>query len=268
MYLAVPPGQKTLAWSQMALDREARKLVNIANTVAAMHLRDGLTRIKFVEEIRDLVMQTLAVVRKTPTLDAFTQAVLTLRAETAKLLEQDRLIRTRAAQLYAKVEFVKENNKIVGYVISAVHIVISGITVVGGAMMMSTMTPMGLLAGAILVADGANGITKEISKLRLGNNSHSEGIVADKAIEVAKYLGFKGETGLAVFNAISLGAGVYGVFGLMRKPEAWRLFRWMPTDFYRKVDTMSRPQLTIKVVNYGLKAQVVFDLLTTSEKSH
>ena len=42
------------------------------------------------------------------------------------MLEQARLLRTKAAKLYAKVEFIRENNKIVGYVISAVSVVLAG----------------------------------------------------------------------------------------------------------------------------------------------
>lgn len=84
-------------------------------------------------------------------------------AETmANLEEQGRLLRSKATELYARVEFVSENNKIVGYMISAVHVVISGFAVVGGALMISTMTPLGVLAGAILVMDGLNGLSKEI----------------------------------------------------------------------------------------------------------
>ena len=42
-----------------------------------------------------------------------------LRAENENLLEQDRLLRTKAAQLYAKVELIKEDNKTVGYGLKA-----------------------------------------------------------------------------------------------------------------------------------------------------
>jgi len=72
-----------------------------------------------------------------------------LRAETNNLEEQGRLLRTRVAQLYAKIEFVRENNKIVGYVISAIQVVVSGMAIAGGVLMVSTMTPIGMLAGAI-----------------------------------------------------------------------------------------------------------------------
>lgn len=32
-----------------------------------------------------------------------------------------------------------------------------------------------------------------------------------------------------------------------------------------KVDTMSRPKLTMKIVSYGVKAKVIFDLLSTDQ---
>ncbi|MBO1811543.1 DUF4225 domain-containing protein [Serratia ureilytica] len=264
MYLAVPPGQKTIAWSEMALDREVRKLVNIANTVSASHLKDGLTRFKFVEEIRGLITQQLTALRKAKSIDAYTQATQVLQAETANLLEQDRLIRTKAAQLYAKVEFVKENNEIVGYVISAVSVVLAGFEIVAGVALFGTMTPVGMLAGATLVLDGLNGISKEINNNLLGKQE-SQGVFADGATSAAEFLGFQGNTGLAVYNGISLAANVYGVFGLIRKQNAWRLFHYVPQDFYRKVSSMSRPMLTMKIVGYGLKAKIVFDLLTTDK---
>lgn len=169
----------------------------------------------------------------------------------------------KTAKLYAKVEFVRENNKIVGYVISAVHIVLSGAALFGGMIMMSTMTPIGVLAGAILFVDGFNGITKEASHIRYGDQFKSDGIFADSSMEAAKYMGFKPESGLAFYNAVTLSASVYSIFGLARKPGAWRLFRWLPRDYYRKVETMNRPKLTMKIVGYGVKAKVIFDLLAT-----
>jgi len=85
-------------------------------------------------------------------------------------------------------------------------------------------------------------------------------------MEAAKYMGFTSESGLAFYNAVTLSAGVFSILGLSRKPGAWRLFRWLPRDYYRKVETMSRPKLTMKFVGYGVKAKVIFDLLSTDNK--
>lgn len=260
-------GGRNKAWSETMVNLEARKLINTANSLSAYHLQDGLIRMKFVQEIRDVVEQQFAAARRAKSDEECMACVRNLRAETANLLEQGRMLRTKAAKLYAKIEFVRENNKIVGYVISAVHVVLSGIAVFGGVLMLSAMTPIGVLAGAILVVDGANGITKEIINLTPGHRAHSEGAIADKAMEAAQFMGFKPESGLAFYNALTLSASVYSIFGLTRKPEAWRLFRWVPRDYSRKVETMSRPKLTMNIVGYGVRAKVIFDLLSTDGTS-
>ena len=261
-------GGRNKDWAEMMVNLEARKLINVANTISSFHLRDGLTRIKFIEEIRGVVEQQFAAARRAKSDDECLTCIKNLRAETENLQEQDQLLRRQAAKLYAKIEFVKENNKIVGYVISAVHVVISGLTIVGGAMMISSMTPVGMLAGATLVMDGINGLSKEITPLMYGEKYRTEGFFADGAMEAAQFMGFKPQTGLAAYNAATLGASVYSIFGLARKPGAWRLFRWLPRDYYRKVDNMSRPKLTMKIVGYGVKAKVIFDLLSTEGNNH
>lgn len=261
-------GGRNKAWVETMVNLEARKLLNTANTLSAFHLSDGLTRIKFVQEIKELIEQQFAIARRAKSDEECMTCIKNLRAEAANLQEQDKMLRTRVAKIYAKIEFVRENNKIVGYVISAVHIVVSGAALFGGMIMMSTMTPVGVLAGAVLFIDGVNGITKEAAHLRYGDQYKSEGIFADGAMEVAQYMGFKPESGLAFYNAATLSASAYSIFGLARKPGAWRLFRWLPRDFYRKVDTMSRPKLTMKIVGYGVKAKVIFDLLTTDSISN
>lgn len=51
-------------WAETMINLEARKLINIANTMSSFHLRDGLTRIKFVQEIKDVVEQQFAAARR------------------------------------------------------------------------------------------------------------------------------------------------------------------------------------------------------------
>ncbi|WON78508.1 DUF4225 domain-containing protein [Serratia sp. UGAL515B_01] len=256
-------GGRNKAWAETMVNIEARNLINTANSLSSFYLRDSLIRMKFIQEIKDLVEQQFAIARRAKSDEECITCIKNLRVETENLQEQDRMLRTKAAALYAKVEFVRENNKIVGYVISAVHIVVSGAALFGGMIMMSTMTPIGVIAGAILFVDGINGITKEASHLRYGDQFKSEGIFADSSMKTAKYMGFKPESGLAFYNAVTLSASVYSIFGLAKKPGAWRLFRWLPRDYYRKVETMSRPKLTMKIVGYGVKAKVIFDLLAT-----
>lgn len=253
-------------WAETMINLEARKLINTANMLSASHLGDSFTRMKFVQEIKGVIDQQFATARRAKSDEECMACVKNLRAETESLEEQGRMLRIKAAKIYAKVDFVRENNKIVGYVISAVNIVLSGVILFGGFVMLSTMGPVGVLAGATLIVDGINGLSKElINFAQPTGHSSSKGIVADSVMQTAQFMGFSPKTGLAFYNGITLGASFYSIFGLVRKPGAWRLFRWMPSDYYRKVETMSRPKLTIKIVGYGVKAKVIFDLLTTDK---
>ncbi|MFC0140020.1 DUF4225 domain-containing protein [Erwinia mallotivora] len=256
-------GGRNRAWAETMVNMEARKLVNLASQLSAFHLPDGLTRIKFCQEIKHVVEQQFALARKAKSDEECIACISTLRAEQDNLYEQSRMLRMKTAKLYAKVEFVRENNKIMGYVISGVNIVISGVAIFSGFVMISTLGPIGVLAGAILVTDGLNEISKEvINYSQPAGDKPSDGIFGDSAMQAAQFMGFKPEAGLAFYNTATLSASVYSIFGLARRQAAWRLFRWLPRDYYRKVETMSRPKLTMKIVGYGVKAKVIFDLLT------
>lgn len=256
-------GRRNKAWVETMVNLEARKLVNTANALAAFHLRDGLTKINFVREIQAVVEQQFAIARRAKSDEECMACISNLRNETKSLEYQGQMLCMKTAKLYAKVEFFRENNKLVGYVISAVKVVVSGMAIFGGGVMIATGTPIGVLAGAILITDGINQISKEAINLSKFSDSKSEGIIADQSMEIAHFMGFKPESGLAVYNSISLTASVYSIVGLSRRPEAWRLFRYLPGDFYRKVNTISTPKLTMKIAGYGVKAKVIFDLIST-----
>lgn len=42
-------------WAETMVNLEARKLINAANTLSAFHLSDSLTRMKFVQEIKEFI---------------------------------------------------------------------------------------------------------------------------------------------------------------------------------------------------------------------
>ena len=252
-------------WAETMVNLEARKLINTANTLSSFHLRDSLTRMKFVQEIKEVVEQQFAAVRRAKSDQECMACVKKLRAETENLEVQGRMLRTKAAKLYAKVEFVRENNKIVGYVISAVNVVLSGAEIALGTTLLASANPLGVLAGAILVVDGFNGLSKEFSHQVL-HDSTSEGFVANAAMSTAEFMGFSSKSGLGLYKSISLVANAYSIFGLIRKQGTWRLFRYIPVDYYRKVSTLSRPKLTMKIVGYGVKAKVIFDLMTITDR--
>jgi len=57
-------GGRNNNWAETMVNQEARKLINTANTLSAFYLNDGLTRMKFVQEIKGIVEQQFAVARR------------------------------------------------------------------------------------------------------------------------------------------------------------------------------------------------------------
>ncbi|MHA0917326.1 DUF4225 domain-containing protein [Kosakonia cowanii] len=263
MDIALFPGQQGRQWADTMINLEVRKLVNTANIVGGNHLRDGLARIKFMDDIKSFVAEQFSVARAAKNNDECMQCIQNIRAENDSLLQQSQMLRNRSAQLYAKVELVKEDNKIVGYMISALKVVAAGVQIALGVGAMMSMMPVGMLAGAILVIDGANDISREINRQFL-DMPQSQGMVADGVMDITQFMGFRRESGLGVYEGINLAASITTVFGAIRKPDAWKLFRWLPLDFYRTVDGMNRAKLTMKVMGWGVSAKVVFDLMSNS----
>ncbi|MGS6320427.1 DUF4225 domain-containing protein, partial [Enterobacter hormaechei] len=202
MDIVLFPGQNARAWAETMINLEARKLINTANIVGGQHLSDGLARIKFMDDIRQFVMQQFSATRAARSDEECMECLKNIRAENESLLEQSRMLRSRTAQLFAQIELVKENNKVVGYVISSIKVVLSGLQIVAGVGAMMTMNPVGALAGAILVMDGANAISKEINRT-LQHQPNSEGMLADGVMDIAQFMGFKRESALGVFNSVS-----------------------------------------------------------------
>lgn len=255
------PGQNRRAWSDTMINLEARKLVNTANTVAAMHLHDGLTRLQFVDEIKSVIMSQFEAARRAKTDEECMACIKTLRAENDSLLEQSRALRTGYAKLYAEVKIVKEENKIVGYMISTVDVVVAGVAIFGGIVMMSSMNPIGVVAGAVIVLNGVNTISREVARTFL-DDKESEGMFADGSMEMAQFLGFSRQPGLGAYKTVTLLSEVYGAYGLRLKPEAQRLWYWTKPDFFRKVSSTPRPMMAIKIAGWGIKANVAIDLLS------
>lgn len=52
------------AWAESMVNLEARKLIETANREAGFHIRDGLTQLQFVQEIRDVIEEQFSIARR------------------------------------------------------------------------------------------------------------------------------------------------------------------------------------------------------------
>lgn len=256
-------GQRDRAWAVNMINLEAGKLTSLATKIGDYHLKDGLTRLSFLKEVQQFIEKQFAIARTAKSSEALLEPFKALREESEHLQEQDRTLRLKIAKVYAQVEIVRDENKIVGYIITGVTLILGVFSIVAGLSLFATLHPVGMVAGAVLVIDGFNTISKEIVSSISGDKKY-EGMVADEFISMAKFLGFSPKVGLATYKTISLAANTFNVFGLLKKKGTFSLFRHVPRDFYRNADKMSSSMLTIKVVGFGLEAKAIIGVISAS----
>lgn len=241
---------------------DANSLWNIATQVAGIHLKDGLTRIRFLDEIKAFINAQLTGIKQAKDDNVCNECIKNLKAERENLQIQDRMLRTGEAYVVAAVKLYEKNEKIVGYVISGIGVIVGGLQIAGGITMaigsVGSMNVLGMLAGATLVFHGTSNLLENIDKLV--GAEHPRNIAQDAYMGVAQFLGFERKTGMLAYQSMNLATSMYGLFSPMLKPEAWRLYSWLSTDFYRKVSTLSRPALAIEI---GKSAQKINEIRKT-----
>nr|WP_257788823.1 DUF4225 domain-containing protein [Pantoea alhagi] len=136
----------------------------------------------------------------------------------------------------------------VGYIIDGIGVVLSGFQIVAGAGLLAgsvaTGNVIGIVAGSSLIVNGAGSAIEGIDKLRGVPDPSNP--VREAYEDTAEFFGFDQRLGLLAYQVVDLTTSYYRVLKLSLKPEAWRLFKYLPTDYYRKVQVMSKPALALK----------------------
>lgn len=245
----------------MARD-EINRLNHLAHNLASRHFKHGPTLHRFINDTKRFAQQHLDQLSRARTAVESEGLLASLKAEINDLHIQDRLLSTGKAKVFGVIEFVRDHQQqIKGYVISGVHIATSAAQVVGGALLVGTLSPVGVVAGGILVVNGINGIDKEIERL-FTDNKTTEGFLADAYMGGAQAMGFERCTGLAVYNSVDLAANAFSVYGLIKKKESWRLFYSLREDFYRNYDSMTQTKKLQKNLSLGLKGKGILDIMS------
>jgi Protein of unknown function (DUF4225) len=240
---------------------DGNKLLKVARDVSRLVLRDALVRAKFENEIKDFILAQMQIIKSAKTEADCKTAIDNLNKECRNLIEQDRMLKTKKAKTVVSIEMTKDRDTW-GYVITGVGILIGGLTVLGGltvvAGSLATGNILGVVAGATIILHGANGIQEVIKNLIYDTDS-STGFMLNGYIATAEYLGFDTKVGIMAYNLMSIGLSGYGMARLVLKPDAWRLFRYIPTDYVRNIKTMGYGSLMIEGMGNTLSLKAIND---------
>nr|WP_145522884.1 DUF4225 domain-containing protein [Yersinia rohdei] len=78
-------------------------------------------------------------------------------------------------------------------------------------------------------------------------------------VATAEFLGFDKKAGVLAYNFMSIGLSGYGMARMVLKPDSWRLFRYIPSDYVRNIKTMGYGSLAIESVGNALSVKAISD---------
>jgi hypothetical protein len=138
---------------------EANQLASVANTLSLIHIKDGYVRLKFQDDVQAFINAQLNVIKNGRNDDECQACIQNIRQERENLSIQDRMLRTGQAAIHASVQFYQDNQKVIGYIIDGIGVVLGGLQIVTGAGLVigsiGTANVVGIVAGISLVANGA-----------------------------------------------------------------------------------------------------------------
>ncbi len=240
---------------------EAQQLYSKATEAAFIHLKDGFTQVAFQDEVKRFIDAQLDAIRSASSEIECQQCLRNLQDEHKYLSLQDQMLRSGEAALHASVQFIK-NDKVWHWVINGVGVVLGGMQVVAGlgvaAVSFATGNVIGTGFGAMLILHGANGVVESSLNLFTGKND-AQGFLRKFYIGGAEFFGFDQRLAELAYTSMDLLLSVYGMARLIIKPQQYRLFHYLSTDYVRGIKDMSRLDLGIEAYNDTLSIKTLYD---------
>ncbi|MDK1703563.1 DUF4225 domain-containing protein [Serratia rubidaea] len=220
--------QRLNAYTQIMARQQGRSLLELAERISRNHLKDPTTVASFRHELFCFVEDRLQKCQKPG--PAANIAIQEIKQEYLALVEQDRQLLAHTITPYAVLKKNSYADKTATYVLYGVGI-LSGISQVILGLGLD-WTGVGVVPGTLLMVNGINNIYENGYALLLGKTTVGPGrMLYRSATSIA---GFDNRAADIIYGGIDLTLSVYGVTKLALKPEAWRLFRYINTDYIRR----------------------------------
>jgi hypothetical protein len=134
--------------------------------------------------------------------------------------------------------------------------IVAGLGVLSGSVMTGNI--IGAAFGSMMILHGANGVQEGALNMIKGRDD-TVGMLKQGYIAVACFGGFSSKTGMITYSAIDLLLSGYGLARLAIKPDTWRLFRYISSDYTHGFTEMSKFDLSIEIYNNTLAIKSIND---------
>ncbi|WP_368543489.1 DUF4225 domain-containing protein [Enterobacter soli] len=221
---------------------EAGALRQITITASGFINNDEV-RYDFIRNVEAFTEAQLECINGNSSRTEKTQALAYLREEQDYLEKQIGWLQSKQVQPAASVE-IRIINGVVSYVVKSVGLIGGVLQVVSGSFLILAGSPtvIGSVIGIMLIAHGLNNIYENGNGLFYGNEN-AIGKMTYLYEETAEFLGFDRVYGKLAFAGIDLTLSAIPLLSVKLLPDAWRLFRYLPSDYTMGFRTMSKMEL-------------------------
>ncbi|MGY2231275.1 DUF4225 domain-containing protein [Pseudomonas tolaasii] len=204
------------------VSQAAGRLTSQACTISARHLQDGITRSMFNREV------------------AYYAHSIVSDVEQAKKTAAEGLIELKNEQRSLLNQSMEIGQKGIGVVAGALQMA------TGAGICYASVGTLCLIAGVPLMAHGANNVYEGGRNLMTGQ-SDAVGPVRGAYQSAASAMGYDEREANIAYGSVDIGLSAYSAVRHVLKPDAWRLFRYIPTDYIRAYKTMTPTTMGIEV---------------------
>lgn len=198
-----------------AVSSAASKLSGQACALSARHINDGILRIQFNREV------------------AYYARNIVRDVESGNKSPEQGLKEIKAEQTSLATQATEIARKGVGVIAGAMQVA------VGAGICYGSVGTLCLIAGVPMMAHGANNVYENGRNIVEGR-SNIEGPVRKGYQDVAKMMGGGTYEGNMAYGSVDLATSVYGLMRKVVDKDAWRLFKYIHTDYVRAYKVTSK----------------------------
>ncbi|MGF6590995.1 DUF4225 domain-containing protein [Pseudomonas sp. 2835] len=191
----------------------AARLTSYACAISARHLEDDGVRMQFNRELAYYAKRVV---------DDVEQRRLSPEEGLREIQEEQRSLLRQSSEIFMQG---------IGTIAGTTQFV------AGAGICYASVGTLCVVAGVPLMAHGANNIY-ENSRNLIEGHSRTEGPIRKGYQLAAKKMGHAERDGNTAYGAVDIGLSVYGLTRLVVKKDAWRLFRYIDTDYVRSYKTI------------------------------
>lgn len=223
----------------------SRELRNSAQQLSHYYIYHPEIRMRFLNEEEDFIQH----VEKEIDLNCLSYAggTMLLKEEIENLAKQKFALNTNAAKLYIIAERVKERNIFTTITLKQVGFVSGGLQIYGGGSV--CVATLGLACasyGVPLMAHGMNNMYENGYYLLFQEDT--TGYTKDTYRYIANKFNYSNDDADMVYNLMDLGLSGYTLGRKVLKPDAWKLYRYIRSDYTNGWKLMSNAELGAELI--------------------